>query len=153
MDRLRIIYHPAKAPDRTGQVVATDPVVLGSDPDFAIRWIRRRLGLRPRGVFPLTTRYGPDILPLRDPAAMITTDPAADRPTRPDLDHVPVPTIPSGPEATPTNGSETDNGAALPMMANTQINEPESSLPISAASADETSNGTLPVVPVLDDER
>lgn len=153
MDRLRIIYHPAKAPDRTGTPVATEPVVLGSDPDFAIRWIRRRLGLRPRGVFPLTTRYRPDILPLRDPAAMITTSSADGTLVRPDRDHVPAPSLPAAPSSSvPPPAPQPDSGAALPAMANTQINEPETALPISDSSPDELDNDSLPV-PILDDER
>lgn len=41
----RIIYHPAPLVDADGRPRVIEPVDLGTDPESAVRWIRRRLGI------------------------------------------------------------------------------------------------------------
>lgn len=43
---LRVIYHPAPTPDlHNGGTLTPDPINLGSNLEFALGWIRRRIGL------------------------------------------------------------------------------------------------------------
>jgi hypothetical protein len=145
MDRIRVIFHSAPAPDNTGQVVIPDPIVLGDDPEFVMRWIRRRLGLRARGPFPLTTRYGKDVLPLRDPAAMVSL--GVPKPSERPADTV-IPE-PAGPTPLTT---EPDASPAVPLAPAAAGAEPETAMPITAVSSDESANSSLPSAPVLADE-
>jgi hypothetical protein len=46
---MRVIYHPAPAPDRIGRLVVPEPVEIGSDLPKSFAWIRRRLALRRSG--------------------------------------------------------------------------------------------------------
>jgi hypothetical protein len=46
---MRVIYHPAPAPDRSGRIVVPEPVEIGSHLPTAFAWIRRRLALRRGG--------------------------------------------------------------------------------------------------------
>lgn len=45
MERVRIIYHPAPGIAPNGELVEVEPIDLGTEPSFALGWIRRRLGL------------------------------------------------------------------------------------------------------------
>lgn len=65
----RIVYHPAPLvrPDGTAEAVA--PVDLGTDPDAAERWVRRRLGVG--------ADAGPAVLFLREALDLAPGAPAA----------------------------------------------------------------------------
>lgn len=43
--RPRFIYHPAPGPRPNGEFETPPPIELGRDARFALRWIRRRLGV------------------------------------------------------------------------------------------------------------
>lgn len=43
--RPRFIYHPAPGPRPNGEFETPPPIELGRDAPFALRWIRRRLGV------------------------------------------------------------------------------------------------------------
>lgn len=70
---VRIIYHPAPGPDRAGNIVVPSPVRLGSDVALAMRWVRRRLGLRPYGALIEACRFTDEVLPLGDPSDVRVT--------------------------------------------------------------------------------
>lgn len=151
MDRLRVIYHPAPIQRLAGQAVTPEPVALGEDPDFAMRWIRRRLGLRAHGPFPLTTRYGPDILPLRDPGAMTSLGP----PNRRGNETIVAPPglSETGPRAASADPGPKapESGAEAPLAPAGPGDEPVPGLP---SPADERDSSTSPAVPILaDDDR
>lgn len=66
MDPIRIIYHPAPAPSSDGRAVEVPPIDLGSDPAFALAWIRRRLNL-PAVAVDAPLRFSAEIIPLPEP--------------------------------------------------------------------------------------
>ena len=66
MDPVRIIYHAAPGPASDGSIVEVPPVDLGTDSEFALAWIRRRLGLV--GVPDENLlRFKSEIVPLPEP--------------------------------------------------------------------------------------
>lgn len=69
--RPRIVYHPAPGPGPDGQPQIVPPVHLGTDLDFALDWIRRRLGLAE--ITPT------DLLPFRN-EILVTPEPPNDAP-------------------------------------------------------------------------
>jgi hypothetical protein len=69
---IRVIYHPAPMPDRTGHLVVPPPVTLTTqarDLPYAWRWIRRRLGLHAHGPLTQSCLFTDEVLPLPDPEA------------------------------------------------------------------------------------
>jgi hypothetical protein len=69
---LRVVYHEAPTPDRTGRTASPEPMTLtasAADLPYAWRRIRRRLSLRAYGALVEACVFTEDPLPLPDPDA------------------------------------------------------------------------------------
>ena len=69
---IRVIYHFAPKPDRTGHLVTPPPVTLTTEArnlPYAWRWIRRCLGLRAHGPLTQSCVFTDEVLSLPDPEA------------------------------------------------------------------------------------
>ena len=61
-DKFRIIYHPAPGPGKDGEIIAPEPVILGSKLEPAMRWIEQRLGVtRSNQII-----WSKDLLPIKE---------------------------------------------------------------------------------------